>query len=109
MQRSYRDWDRLISSLPRELNNILSRIQEGSFDIQLAHRHLDPIVNRLVMGILTASLFLGSSLLCSMQAPPLYQGVSLFGAVGYGLSFYLGLRLVMAIRKSGNVDSVDKE
>lgn len=109
MQRSYRDWDRFISSLPRELNNALSRFQEGSLDIQLAHRHLDPIVNRLVMGILTASLFLGSSLLWSMQAPPLYQGVSIFGAVGYGLSFYLGFRLFLAIRKSGSVDSVDRE
>ncbi|MEN8199820.1 MAG: AarF/ABC1/UbiB kinase family protein [Thermodesulfobacteriota bacterium] len=109
MQRSYRDWDRFISSLPRELNNTLSRFQEGSLDIQLAHRHLDPIVNRLVMGILTASLFLGSSFLWSMQAPPLYQGISIFGAVGYGLSFYLGLRLILAVRKSGSVDSVDRE
>ena len=107
MQRSYRDWDRFLNSLPRELNNTLSRFQEGKLDIQLAHRHLDPIVNRLVVGILTASLFLGSSLLWAMQAPPLYKGISIFGAVGYGVSFYLGLRLLLAIRKSGSVDSVD--
>ncbi|MEN8190460.1 MAG: AarF/ABC1/UbiB kinase family protein [Thermodesulfobacteriota bacterium] len=109
MQRSYRDWDLFLNSLPRELNNTLSRIQEGSFDIQLAHRHLDPIVNRLVIGILTASLFLGSSLLWSMQAPPLFQGISIFGGLGYGLSFYLGLKLLLAISKSGSVDSIDKE
>ncbi|NOQ42585.1 MAG: phosphotransferase [Desulfuromusa sp.] len=108
MQRSYRDWDRFLSSLPSELNNTLSRIQAGSFDIQLAHRHLDPIVNRLVIGILTASLFLGSSLLWSMEAAPLYKGISIFGAVGYCLSSYLGARLFLAIHKSGSVDSVDK-
>ncbi|MEN8189352.1 MAG: AarF/ABC1/UbiB kinase family protein [Thermodesulfobacteriota bacterium] len=105
VQRSYRDWDRFLNSLPRELNNTLGRIQEGRFNIQLAHHHLDQVINRLVVGILTASMFLGSSLLWSMQAPPLYQGISIFGAVGYGLSFYLGLKLILAIRKSGNVDS----
>jgi ubiquinone biosynthesis protein len=64
-------------------------------------------VNRLVLGILTASLFLGSSLLWSMKAPPLLGGVSVFGAAGYLLALYLGWRLFRAIRKSGNVDSKD--
>jgi len=45
MQRTYRDWDRFLSQLPAELNNVLSQIQSGKFDIQLARRHLDPIVN----------------------------------------------------------------
>ena len=109
MQRSYRDWDRFLSQLPGELNNVLGQIQSGKFDIQLAHRHLDPVVNRLVMAILSASLFLGSTLLWSMQAAPLFKGVSVFGALGYALSFYLGARLVWAIQKSGSVDSVDKD
>jgi len=108
MQRTYRDWDRFLSHLPSELNNVLSQIQSGKFDIQLAHRHLDPIVNRLVMAILSASLFLGSTLLWSMQAPPLFKGVSIFGAIGYALSFYLGARLVLAIKHSGNVESIDE-
>ncbi|HVV70266.1 MAG TPA: AarF/ABC1/UbiB kinase family protein, partial [Verrucomicrobiae bacterium] len=71
------------------------------------HRHLDPIVNRLVLGILTASLFLGSSLLWSMKAPPMVHDVSIFGAAGYLLSIYLGWRLFRAIRKSGSVSPKD--
>ena len=108
LQRSYRDWDRVLNLLPRQLNNALIRFQEGRLDIQLAHRHLDPIVNRLIMGILVASLFLGSSLLWSLQAPPLYRGVSIFGAAGYGISCFLGGKLFLSIKKSGNFNSTEK-
>jgi ubiquinone biosynthesis protein len=107
LQRSYRDWDRLFSTLPRELHSALMQILVGRFAVHLDHRHLDPVVNRLVLGIMTASLFLGSSLLWSMKAPPLLGGVSVFGAAGYLLAVYLGWRLFRAVRKSGNVDSKD--
>lgn len=105
LQRAYRDWDRLLQALPRALNDTLQRMRVGRFSVHLDHRHLDQIVNRLVLGILTASLFLGSSLLWSMKAPPLLFGVSIFGAVGYGLALFLGWRLFRAIRKSGKLDS----
>jgi len=107
LQRAYRDWERLLQTLPRDLNETLQRIRSGQFHVHLDHRHLDPIVNRLVLGILTASLFLGSSLLWSMKAPPLLGGVSVFGAAGYLLALYLGWRLFRAIKKSGSVDSKD--
>lgn len=106
-QRTYRDWDRLIQTLPRDLNETLQRIRSGQFHLRVDHRHLDPVVNRLVLGILTASLFLGSSLLWSMKAPPLLGGVSVFGAAGYLLAIYLGWRLFRAIRNSGNVSPKD--
>jgi ubiquinone biosynthesis protein len=105
LQRTYRDWDRLLQAFPGVLNDTLQRMRAGRFSVHLEHRHLDPIVNRLVLGILTASLFLGSSLLWSMKAPPLIFGVSIFGAAGYGMALILGWRLFRAIRKSGNLDS----
>lgn len=107
MQRSYRDWDRLLQSLPRDLAEGLQRLRAGRLTVHLDHRHLDPVVNRLVLGILTASLFLGSSLLWSMKAPPVLGGVSVFGAAGYMLSLYLGWKLLRAVRHSGNVESRD--
>jgi ubiquinone biosynthesis protein len=107
LQHSFRDWDRLLEALPRDLNETLQRARSGQLHVRLDHRHLDPIVNRLVIGILTASLFLGSSLLWSMKAPPVLAGVSVFGAAGYLVALYLVWRLVRAIRKSGNVDSKD--
>lgn len=104
-RRLIRDWDRLVSSLPRDLADLLARFRDGTLTVHLDHRHLDPIVNRLVLGVLTAAIFLGSSELWSRQAPPLLWGVSVFGALGYMLSVWLGWRLLRAIRKSGNIDS----
>lgn len=109
LQRSYRDWDRLLQSLPRDLSESLQRLRAGRLTVHLDHRHLDPVVNRLVLGILTASLFLGSSLLWSMKAPPVLGGVSVFGATGYLLSVYLGWKLLRAVKHSGSVESRDRE
>jgi len=104
-RRSIRVWDRLLTALPRDITDMLSRFRDGSFTVHLDHRHLDPIVNRLVLGILTAAIFLGSSELWSRQAAPLLYGVSIFGAVGYALSLSLGWRLMRAIKKSGDIQS----
>jgi len=103
LRRAYRDWDRLLGMLPRDLGEVLTRLRNGTFRVHLEHRHLDPVVNRLVLGILTAAVFLGSSLLWSMKALPTIHGVSIFGAAGYLLSVYMGWRLYRAVKKSGDV------
>lgn len=109
IQRSYRDWDRLFKALPRDLTETLQRLRSGRLTVHLDHRHLDPVVNRLVLGILSASLFLGSSLLWSMKAPPILAGVSVFGAAGYIVSVYLGWKLLRAVRRTGSVESEEKK
>jgi ubiquinone biosynthesis protein len=106
-QRTFRDWDLLFQALPRDLADALQRLRTGNFQVHLDHRHLDHVVNRLVMGIIMASVFLGSSLLWSMKAPPVLWDVSIFGATGYMIAVYLGWRIYRAIRKSGSVDSQD--
>ena len=103
LRRSYRDWSRLIDALPGDISDILSRIKKGTFDVNLEHRRLDPIVNRLVYGVLAASLFLGSAMLWSRQAPPTVAGVSVFGAVGAFLAVALAVHLLRAIRKEGGI------
>ncbi len=106
-RRAYRDWERLLGLLPRDLSDLMARVREGTLTVHLDHRHLDPVINRLVLGVLTAALFLGSSELWSRQAPPLLFDVSIFGALGYLMSVFLGWRLLRAIRKSGNISSKD--
>lgn len=100
IQRSARDWDHLADVLPRDLSDILTRLRNGTFHVHLDHHHLDAVANRLVIGIITASLFLGSSLLWSMKAPPVVGGVSVFGAAGYLLAVHLGWRLFRSIKRS---------
>ncbi|MGD9644199.1 MAG: ABC1 kinase family protein [Pirellulales bacterium] len=104
LRRIYRELELLAQVLPRGIVDILEQVQTGKFDVHLDHRGLEPSVNRLVFGLLTSSLFLGSTLLLSRHVPPLVQGVSVLGAAGCAISLLLGLRLVRAINKSGHLD-----
>ena len=96
---------RLLHRLRAVAQVVLNRVRDGTFSVHLDHRHLDPVINRLVLGVMTAALFVGSSLLWSMKAPPTLAGVSVFGGAGYLLAIYLGWRLLRAIKKSGDINS----
>ncbi len=104
-KRNILDWNRLIEMAPRELADILGQIKRGRFDVNLEHRKLDAVTNRMVMGILSAALFVGSSMILSNNVPPLLFGVSVIGAIGCLVGVVMGFRLVRAIQRSGNVIS----
>jgi len=69
----------------------------------LEHRRLDKVINRLVLGVITASLFIGSSLLWSRNVPPMIGGYSVPGGLGTAAAVYLSFRLLRAIRASGDI------
>jgi ubiquinone biosynthesis protein len=96
-QRVLGEWRHIGESLPRGLNEVFKKIQSGTFDIHLEHRRLEPSVNRLVMGMITSSLFLGSAVLWSNKVPPLVGGASVVGVLGCVLSVALGSRLIKKI------------
>ncbi|MFP6669309.1 MAG: AarF/ABC1/UbiB kinase family protein [Pirellulales bacterium] len=99
------DLEQLAEVLPRRVMDILTQVESGKFDVHLNHRGLEPSVNRLVLGMLTSALFLGSSLLLAQKVWPVVFGkVSVLGAAGCLVSLFLGLRLLRAINKSGHLD-----
>jgi ubiquinone biosynthesis protein len=105
LQHTYHDWERLVQSLPRDLEDVLKRVREGTFSVHFDLRHINPVINRLVLGVMTAALFVSSALLWSMKAPPTIAGVSVFGAAGYLIAAYLGWRLLRAIKKTGDINT----
>ena len=94
------DWEHLITILPRDTADILRNLKRGKFDVHLQHRRLEPVVNRLVMGILTAALFMGSASLCSNHVRPTIFGFSVPGFLGCGIALMMGFRITLAIRRS---------
>jgi ubiquinone biosynthesis protein len=100
MQRGTRAWGRLLRTIPNDLNDMVAGMRAGTISVHVDHRRLDPVVNRLVLGLLTSSLLLGSSLLWSLHAAPVVGGVSLFGAIGYGTACLMGVTLFRTIRSS---------
>jgi ubiquinone biosynthesis protein len=103
MQGAWADWSRLGESLPRDVGDIINQIKRGRFDVYLEHRRLEQTVNRLVMGVLSAALFMGSAQLWSSEVPPLLAGYSIPGALGCLTSAFLGFRLLRAIKRSGDI------
>jgi ubiquinone biosynthesis protein len=103
LRRILYEVEQLAELLPRRVREILQQVQTGKFDVHLDHRGLEPSINRLVLGMLTSALFLGSSLLVSRGVLPWYD-VSVPGAIGCSMSVVLGLRLLRAINKSGRLD-----
>ncbi|MGI9328729.1 MAG: ABC1 kinase family protein, partial [Pseudomonadales bacterium] len=97
------EMQQLAEVVPRRFRDILQQIQSGRFDVHLDHRGLEPSVNRLVLGMLTSSLFIGSVLMINNQVWPVRE-ISVPGTLGMALSGALGLRLLRAINKSGNLD-----
>jgi len=117
-RRVYFELEALLETLPGQISSVMQLIQEGRLDVHLAHKGLSPSVNRLVLGILISSVFLGSSMLLAFKVPPLLfmepvwfgvERLSLFGLLGYALSMIVGLRLVMAINRSGHLDQRDSD
>ena len=100
VQRGARKWEHLLRELPDDVSDMLASMRAGTLSVHLDHRRLDPVVNRLVLGLLTSSLLLGSSLLWSMHAEPIVKGVSLFGAIGYAGACFMGLSLLRNIKYS---------
>jgi ubiquinone biosynthesis protein len=116
MRRFYIEVEQLVDTLPQRISNILEQVQTGRFDVHLDHRRLGPTANRLVMGLMTSALFLGSSLMLSYKVAPLMfpgkgplgiQDVSFLGISGCIVSLLMGFRLAWAIRKSGNLDQTE--
>ena len=104
MTALWSDWDKLITSLPRQIGGMLRMINKQEMSVQLLHRHLEPSVNRVVFGMLVSALFVGSSMLWAFQAPPLLFGAPVFGIAGCFVSGLLGYHLFRAIQHSGHLE-----
>jgi ubiquinone biosynthesis protein len=104
MRRIYFELEHLIEVLPRRVLDIMQQFESGKLDVHLDHRGLEPSVNRLVLGMLSSAIFLGSSwMLAGKVAAPLWD-ISIPGTLGCMVSVALGLRVMWAVRKSGNLD-----
>ena len=118
LRRMYVEIEGLVERLPSQISSLVELVQEGKLDVHLSHRGLSPSINRLVLGLLTSSLLLGSSILMAAKVPPLLfmgggplglQDLSLMGLVGFVISTLVAFRILLAINKSGHLDPTADE
>ncbi|MGZ4970495.1 MAG: ABC1 kinase family protein [Methylobacter sp.] len=98
----------LLSSLPRDLRKLLRASRKGAFQVDINVRRLGQYVNyidiaisRLTMGIVTAALIIGSSIIMTVEGGPKLFGLPAFGFLGYSFATIGGIWLLFSIWKSG--------
>jgi len=118
LRRMYVELEGLVERLPSQISSLMEMVQEGKLDVQLSHRGLSPSINRLVLGLLTSSLLLGSSILMASKVPPLLfmdggplglKDLSIMGLTGFVVSSMVAFRILLAINKSGHLDPTADE
>lgn len=93
-----------METAPPAMADILERFRKETMEIHMEHRGLEHSANRLVFGILTAAIFIGSSMVLSAGLPPLILGLSALGLFGYLISLLMGIRIMWAIWISGRLE-----
>jgi len=100
----------LIKTLPKDLKEILNRINRDKFKIDLEHRgldrfirELDKSINRLSSSMIIAALIVGSSIVMQIGKGPLLLGFPIFAFMGYTIAALIGLVWLIAIIRSGRL------
>jgi ubiquinone biosynthesis protein len=106
--KSISDFTRLTTSLPADAAEIVKKIKKGKLHIEFEHRGLDDLnealgilSKRIAFAIVLGSLILGSSLLMVANVPPYFRNIPALGFLGFVVSGFLGLRLLVSIMRHG--------
>jgi ubiquinone biosynthesis protein len=98
--RALRAAPRLIEALARRFGDDGVAIRLEMREIDGFSRHLESSVNRLTIGMVTAALILGSSILMSVAYYQHESGEWFFAACGVTIAFVNSLWLIATIRRS---------
>jgi ubiquinone biosynthesis protein len=101
----------LVTSVPRDLARLLRDARRGKtrIDLDLKRldtfgRQLDRTIDRATMGIMTASLVIGSAIVMTVHEGPSVLGIpvlTMLGLAGYVVAFFNSVWIVLGIWRSG--------
>jgi len=110
-QETLSDFFGLVTSMPRDLARLVKDARHGRMRVDLDLKRLDSFghrlhsaMNRATIGIMTASLVVGSSIVMTVAEGPTLFGVPLltfFGLLGYLIAFVNSLWIILSIWRSG--------
>ena len=93
-----------MEEFPRDLKNAIHKINQGQISVDLTHKGVDPMtytIRRVTKQVVTAfimvALIIGSSLFIISEIPPIWNGFSAIGIVGFGITFILAFGMLRDI------------
>ncbi len=111
-RRIYLEVENFLEVAPDQILNLLQQARRGEAKLILEHQRIGPTMNRMVLGLMTSAVFLGSSLMLANKVPPLLfpeeavlgiRELSLLGLIGVFGSISVMLWLLIAINRSGHL------
>jgi ubiquinone biosynthesis protein len=110
-QSTFSDFLSLVTSMPRDLSRLIRDARQGRMRVDLDLKRLDTFgerldsaIDRVTIGVMTASLVIGSSIVMTVPGGPTLFGLSLLtllGLVGYLIAFVNSLWIILSIWRSG--------
>ncbi|HEY3757974.1 MAG TPA: AarF/UbiB family protein [Opitutaceae bacterium] len=112
LAREFKDFVRnsahTLREMPDEMHRILRRLENDDLTVNFNHQGLEDLddglrtaANRLTVGIIIASLVIGSAHLMTTHIPPFIGDYPLWGVIGFVTSFLLGIYVVWDIIRHG--------
>ncbi|TGU70011.1 ubiquinone biosynthesis protein UbiB [Geomonas terrae] len=110
MEQGIEGYLTLARNLPRDVREILNKVNRNKFRIDLEHRGLDRFskeldrsANRLCLSLIIAALLIGSSIAMQGNRGPMLWGLPAFAFFGYTCAGLVGIWWMIAILRSGRL------
>jgi ubiquinone biosynthesis protein len=110
-QSTISDFFGLLTAMPRDIARLIKDARQGRMRVELDLKRLDSFgdrldgaIDRVTIGVMTASLVIGSSIVMTVPGGPTVFGLSLltvFGLAGYLIAFVNSLWIIVSIWRSG--------
>jgi ubiquinone biosynthesis protein len=110
-QATVSDFLGLLASMPRDIARLIKDARHGRLRVDLDLKRLDSFgdrldsaIDRATVGIMTASLVIGSSIAMTVREGPTVFGISvltIIGLLGYLIAFVNSLWVILSIWRSG--------
>ena len=110
LERGLEAYLQLARNLPREVKEILTKINRNKFRIDLEHRGLDRFgkeldrsANRISLSLIIAALLVGSSIAMTTNRGPMVLGLPAFALFGFTCAGLVSIWWMIAILRSGRL------
>jgi len=101
----------MLAGFPKQLHQLLRASRKGTIQVNITVTGMDRQINkingaitRLTMGIVTAALIIGTSIIMTVQTGPKIMGMPFFGFIGFVSASVVGVWLLVSIWKGHKGD-----
>ncbi|MEA3417460.1 MAG: AarF/UbiB family protein [Thermodesulfobacteriota bacterium] len=101
---------KFVQQFPKDTLEITRLIKQQKLNIKFEHKGFEPMLethnqisNRISFSIIIGSLIIGSAIIVFAKTPPLFNGLSIIGIVGFISAAMMGIWLLVAILRKGRL------